>query len=266
MAALRVESSAEYDAFAPYYDGFTAESDYGAWTLHVLELLGEHGLRGHGLLDLACGSGKSFACFLERGFEVTGCDSSRGMLEAAARRAPSATLVQADLRDLPRLGSFDVVTCFDDALNYLLDEDELGAAFAGIAWNLRPGGLSVFDLNSLAAYRTTFASDRVTERAGVVFAWRGLGAADAAPGCAAEAQIDVFAPNALGGYERVGTRHRQRHFERDRVLALLDEANLECQAVHGVLADASLAEPADEARHLKVLYTARRRSEGGDAG
>jgi SAM-dependent methyltransferase len=264
MAALRMESSAEYDAFAPYYDAFTADSDYEAWTVHVLELLGEHGLRGHALLDLACGSGKSFACFLERGFDVTGCDSSRGMLEAAARRAPGATLVRADLRELPRLDSFDVVTCFDDSLNYLLDEDELGAAFAGIARNLRPGGLTVFDLNSLAAYRTTFASDRVTERAGVVFAWRGLGTPNAGPGCATEAQIDVFVPNAVGAYERVVTRHRQRHFERDRVLGLLDEAGLECQAVHGVLPDASLAEPANETRHLKVLYTARR-AEGGDS-
>jgi SAM-dependent methyltransferase len=259
-----MESSAEYDAFAHYYDAFTADSDYETWTVHVLELLGGLGLRGHALLDLACGSGKSFACFLERGFEITGCDSSRGMLEAAARRAPNATLVRADLRELPRLGSFDVVTCFDDSLNYLLDEDQLGAAFAGIVRNLRPGGLTAFDLNSLAAYRTTFASDRVTERAGVVFAWRGLGTADAGPGCAAEAQVDVFAPNPGGAYEHVVTRHRQRHFERDRVLGLLDEAGLECRAVHGVLPDASLAEPADEARHLKVLYTARR-AEGGDS-
>jgi ubiquinone/menaquinone biosynthesis C-methylase UbiE len=264
MAALGMESSTDYDAFAPYYDDFSADSNYETWTVHVLELLREHGLRGHALLDLACGSGKSFACFLERGFEVTGCDSSRGMLEAAARRAPDATLVQADLRELPRLGGFDLVTCFDDSLNYLLDEDELGAAFAGVARNLRPGGLTVFDLNSVAAYRTTFASDRVTERAGVVFAWRGLGTADAGPGCAAEAQIDVFAVNPVGAYERVVTRHRQRHFGRDRVLGLLREAGLECQAIHGVLPDASLAEPADETRHLKVLYTARR-AEGGDA-
>ncbi len=264
MAALQVESSIEYDAFAPYYDAFTEDSDYETWTVHVLALLRDHGLRGRRLLDLACGSGKSFAGFLGRGFEVTGCDSSRGMLELASRRAPSATLVEADLRELPPLGGFDVVTCFDDSLNYLTDEDELGAAFAGIARNLRPGGLAAFDLNSLAAYRSTFASDRVTERAGVVFAWRGFGTADARPGCAVEAQIDVFASVEAGAYERVVTRHRQRHFERDRVLALLAEARLECLAVHGVLPDASLAEPADESRHLKVLYIARR-AEGGDS-
>jgi SAM-dependent methyltransferase len=264
MPALSIESSIEYDAFAPYYDAFTADSDYETWTRHVLALLREHGLRGHALLDLACGSGKSFAPFLERGFEVTGCDSSPRMLEAAALRAPNARLVHADLRELPRLGGFDLVTCFDDSFNYLLDEAELAAGFAGVARNLRRGGLVVFDLNSLSAYRTTFASDSVSEREGVVFAWRGLGTPDAAPGCSAESQIDVFAPGSGGSYERVVSRHRQRHFERGTVLALLDEAGLECVAVHGVLRDASLVEPADETRHLKVLYTARR-AEGGDA-
>lgn len=264
MAARRTESSVEYDAFAPYYDAFTADSDYEAWTLHVLELLRGHGLRGHALLDLACGSGKSFAPFRERGFEVTGCDSSRGMLDAAARAAPTAALVHADLRELPRLGDFDLVTCFDDSLNYMLDERELAAAFAGIARNLRRGGLAVFDLNSLFAYRTTFACDRVSERDGIVFAWRGQGTADAAPNCVAEAQIDLFVPGHGGSFERVVTRHRQRHFERGRVLALLGDAGLECLGVHGVLPDASLAYPADETRHLKVLYTARR-AEGGDS-
>jgi SAM-dependent methyltransferase len=264
MPALSIQSSSEYDAFAPYYDAFSADSDYETWTVHVLELLREHGLRGHALLDLACGSGKSFAPFLERGFEVTGCDSSARMLEAAALRAPTATLLHADLRELPRLGSFDVVTCFDDSLNYLLDEAELTAALAGVTRNLRRGGLVVFDLNTLAAYRTTFASDSVSERDGIVFAWRGLGTPDAAPGGTAEAQIDVFAPGAGASYERVVTRHRQRHFERDRVLALLDGAGLECVAVRGVPLDASLVEPADETRHLKVLYTAKR-AEGGDA-
>jgi ubiquinone/menaquinone biosynthesis C-methylase UbiE len=227
MGAPSMESSAEYDAFAPHYDGFTAGSNYETWTDHVLKLLTEHGLRGNALLDLACGTGKSFVPFLTRGFEITGCDHSLRMLEAAARAAPAASLRHTDLRELPRLGSFDVVTCFDDSLNYLMDERELGAAFAGMERNLGVGGLAVFDLNSLSAYRTTFATDHVTERDGTVFAWRGLGAPHAAPGCTAEAQIDVFAPGPEGGYERVVTRHCQRHFERARVVALLEDVGLE---------------------------------------
>ncbi len=254
----------EYDAFAPYYDAFTAGSDYGAWTRELLGVAARHGVRGGTLLDLACGTGKSFAGFLEHGYRVTGCDSSSAMLAEAACRAPATMLVQADLRALPALGRFDLVTCFDDSLNYMLDEAGLAAAFAGIERNLDSAGLALFDLNSLLAYRTTFASHALSERDGIVFAWQGSSAPDAAPGCAAEATIDVFAPARDGRYGRVTTRHRQRHFPRERVTRLLADAGLECLAVHGVLHDCSLVEPALETEHMKLLYTARR-AKGGDA-
>jgi SAM-dependent methyltransferase len=264
MTASGAPVRTEYDALAPYYDAFTAASDYEAWTNHVLALARQHGLRGHALLDLACGTGKSFLPFLGHGFRVTGCDISTAMLAEAARRAPDAALVHADVRELRTLGRFDLVTCFDDSLNYLLGEDELAAAFAGIEANLSAGGLAMFDLNSLLAYRTTFAGDSVSERDGTIFAWRGSSTRDAEPGSAAEARIDVFAPAGGGLYSRITTRHAQRHFPRERVEALLAAAGLECISVHGVLEDCSLVEPADEAQQPKVLYTARRRK-GGDA-
>jgi SAM-dependent methyltransferase len=251
------ETSVAYDAFAPYYDAFTAGSDYEAWARHTLAHARRHGVRGNRLLDLACGTGMSFVPFLRRGFEVTGCDFSAAMLAEAARRAPAAQLVQADIRRLPDLGRFDLVTCFDDALNYLLDEEELLAAFEGMTASLAHEGVLVFDLNSLLAYRTTFAEHEVSERAGLVFAWRGSGRRDAAPACEAVAQLDVFDPTDAGLYERVRVVHRQRHFPRERVEALLRGAGLECVAVSGVLPDCSLVEPANEAVHPKVVYIAR---------
>jgi SAM-dependent methyltransferase len=253
-----------YDAFAPFYDAFTAASDYDAFADGVLHVAGALGLTGNRLLDLACGTGNSFEPFLRRGFRVTACDASPGMLGEAAAKWPEARLVRCDIRALPVLGSFDLVTCFDDSLNYLSGDDELEAAFAGMARNLSAGGLAAFDLNSLGAYRTTFAADSVSEDDGVLFAWRGLGAADAEPGCVAEAQIDIFHTRGDGAWDRVVTRHRQRHFERERVVELLACAGLECLAVHGVREDASLDDTADEERHLKVLYTARG-AEGGDS-
>jgi SAM-dependent methyltransferase len=252
-----------YDAFAPFYDAFTAASDYQTWAEETLALAARHGLTGDALLDLACGTGKSFEPFMRRGFRVTGCDASAAMLAEAAIKLPDAKLLRCDIRELPVLGSFDLVTCFDDSLNYLSSDDELAAAFAGMARNMRAGGLAMFDLNSLLAYRSTFAVDSVSEHDGMVFAWRGLGDAGAEPGCGAEAQIDVFFARGDGAYERVLTRHRQRHFERARVLELLAGAGLDCVAVHGVLGDVSLDDIADEERHLKVLYMARR-AEGGD--
>ena len=259
------DTSTEYDAFAPHYDAFTSGSDYERWTDGVLEHARAHGLEGQKLLDVACGTGKSFLPFLNRGFDVVGCDSSSAMLAEAASKAPKARLVLADLRELPLLGRFELITCFDDSLNYLPGESDLRAAFTSIAANLAAGGLALFDLNSLQAYRTTFARDSVTDSDdGRVFAWRGESSEDVKPGCAAAARIDIFVPAPDGSYQRVRSRHEQRHFPRDRVAALLREAGLELVVASGVLDDGTLVADADELRHLKVLYTARR-AKGGAA-
>jgi SAM-dependent methyltransferase len=254
----------EYEAFAPYYDAYTAESNYETWTEHVLDLARGLGLPGNTLLDLACGTGKSFVPFLDRGFDVTACDLSGAMLAEAARKAPDAKLIQADIRDLSAVGCFDLVTCFDDALNYLLEEADLVLALETIARNLSPAGVALFDLNTLLAYRTTFARDSVTVRDGTVFAWRGESSTEAAPGCRADALIHIFTPRSGGCYDRIDVRHAQRHFPPERVLALIARANLECLGVHGVEDDARLQTEMDEMRHLKVLYAVGR-SKGGDS-
>ena len=154
MVGNPLTAAPPYESFAPFYDSFTAGSDYELWTSHVLDLAYRHGLTGTRLLDVACGTGKSFLPFLGRGFEATGADASPAMLAEAARKTADAVLVEADMRTLPVLGRFDLVVCFDDSLNHLLDEADLTAALRSMAANLAPAGLLMFDMNTLLAYRT----------------------------------------------------------------------------------------------------------------
>ena len=93
-----------YEAIAPFYDDFTAHHDYELWLGNLLPKLERHGLRGERLLDVACGTGKSFIPMLERGWEVTACDISASMVELArAKVGDAAELSVADMRDLPEL-------------------------------------------------------------------------------------------------------------------------------------------------------------------
>src|SRR5262245_4528433 len=121
-----------YDGLAPDYDILTADYPYERWLAQLETLARAHGLQGTDVLDVACGTGKSFLPLLDRGWNVVGCDISPAMLALAAAKAPGARLVQADMRALGALGEFDLVTCLDDALNYLLEPHELQAALAGI--------------------------------------------------------------------------------------------------------------------------------------
>ena len=71
--------------------------------------------------------------FLRRGFEVTGCDVSPAMLAEAARKAPDAVWSRRTCARCPCSGEFDLVICFDDSLNHLLDEADLAAALRSMA-------------------------------------------------------------------------------------------------------------------------------------
>jgi hypothetical protein len=77
------------------------------------------------------------------------------------------------MRALPALGQFDLVTCLDDALNHLLTEAELLAALSGVRRNLAPGGVAVWDVNTLAAYGGMFAETHVIASGDTFVVWEG---------------------------------------------------------------------------------------------
>ena len=94
-----------------------------------------------------------------RGYEVVGVDVSSGMLDVAARRlGPDVPLHHHDMRRLPRIGEFDVIWSVSDAVNFLLDEPTSSAPSRASARNLAPGGLVVFDVDTLATFRTLYSS------------------------------------------------------------------------------------------------------------
>lgn len=250
-----------YDSFAPFYDHYTHDYQHDAWLGSIEAIALSHGLMGRRLLDVGCGTGKSFLPMLERGYEVTACDISPGMVERARERTAGtgADVLLADARSLPDIGPFDLVTSLDDALNYLLTEEDLAAAFAGVARNLRPGGLFVFDLNTLHCYRSYFSRDAADEVGGVFFCWRGEGETDAIrPGAVVRSVIEVFAEDGDRRWERSSITHVQRHHPPNDVERLLTEAGLELVDRRGQIAGPQLDPVGDEDVHIKLNYFARR--------
>ncbi len=264
MQPLATSAAETYDALAPFYDELTREHDYEGWTRHLEETARQFGVRGRKLLDAACGTGKSFLPFLGRGYTVTGCDISPEMVALASAKAPAADLFVADVRALGRIGSFDLVTCLDDSVNYLTGDGDLDAALASLARNLAPDGVLVFDVNTLSTYRTTFARDMTLDGPEVFLVWRGGCGGDEEPACIAELVIEAFNETGYGVYERVTSRHIQRHHPRPEVESALAGAGLSAAGVFGQLPDGSLDDLADEHLHHKLVYFARRVAKGGD--
>ena len=99
----------------------------------------------------------SFVPFIARGFQRDGLRRSPAMLARrpdGARRAAG----HAEICALPVSGA-STSSPASTIRSTTCRRDELAAAFEGMARNLAPGGMAVFDLNSLLAYRTTFAMD-----------------------------------------------------------------------------------------------------------
>lgn len=248
-----------YEAFAPFYDQFTAHHDYEAWTRILEDMAIDAGLRGRRLLDVACGTGKSFLPFLARGYEVTGVDVSPAMLaRARAKAGEAATLAVHDMRELPRLGQFDLVCCLDDGVNYLLSDAQLRRALAGMRRNLAADGVLVFDVNTLLAYRSFFARASVVHDDDRVLVWEGRTATDAAPGALARAELLALQRTEDGWWTAARHLHHQRHHDGKSVRAALASAGLPWVRTYGMQLDGSVTDGFDELASSKAVYIARR--------
>jgi len=246
-----------YERLAPVYDDFTDGYDHDSWVGRLEQIARNHGAKGPRVLDVACGTGKSFAPLIERGYDVWACDISPAMVERA-RRCPGVNadrVVVSDMRDLPKLGAFELVTCLDDAVNYLLSAEELEAAFASVARLLAPDGVYLFDTNTLATYRAGFAEGVVFERPLAGAVWRGETAEPIEPGalCMAVIELDDAHTGAI-------SRHVQRHHPEPVVRQALMSAGLATRAVLGQSTGGVLHADADEEVHTKLVYVAGHRA------
>ena len=259
---LESDSAAAYAVLAPAYDLLTAEYAYGPWLAAIESLALRHGLTGRRLLDVACGTGKSFMPLLDRGYDVTACDISPEMAAGArAKAAGRADVLVADMRRLPVLGEFDLITCIDDAINHLLGPDEVKDTLAGLRENLAPGGVLVFDVNTLAAYQDI--PDVVVEDEERLLRWRGGLAELDGPRGEAEVVIDVFTHVGDGLWRRSLSRQRHRHHPVEDIRALAEQAGLEVAAVVGQRPGAVLDESLDEREHRKAVFVMRRAGTSG---
>lgn len=105
------------------------------------------------ILDIACGEG-SFALEMAiKGFQVTGIDRSTDMLRIARKKTKKkklkVKLIQQDMCSLKFSEEFNLVTCWFDSLNYLLENKDLENTFLGVSRALKEGGIFIFDMNTI---------------------------------------------------------------------------------------------------------------------
>ncbi len=225
-----------YAALAPYYDEFVAHPGYRHWIGAIEATARGLGVSGVRLLDLGCGTGRSFAPLLERGYLVTGCEPVAAMAVQARRRSPRRVRIARGLAADAPAGRFDLVLALNDVVNCIPDGGELQRTLAAIAARLAPDGVFAFDLTPPAPHARLFARHRDRTTARAHFEWRPGRAGD--DPSAHLARLSVRPP---GGPDAISV-HRQRTVGDVELRAALARAGLRVAAVRGC----------DEAGRLQV--------------
>src|SRR5207302_7221269 len=119
---------------------------------------------------------------------------------------------------------FDACVCLFDSLNYLMTLDDLGRTFAAVRRHLNPGGLFVFDMNTIRALEAGMFNQEGTGRdAGLHYLWRS--AYDAfSRRCTIEMDFTVRSGEAV---RRFHETHVQRGYTRPEVERALEGGGLE---------------------------------------
>jgi ubiquinone/menaquinone biosynthesis C-methylase UbiE len=167
-----------YGQIAPIYDILMSDVDYKSWAEYILKLLERAGAKpGHSLLDLACGTGNMTLLLAGAGYQAAGLDLSPEMLKAAREKtldnSPALEFFQGDIRSFRVKSNYNVITCFFDSINYLLNLEQVEKCFSSVFTALEPGGIFCFDVNTVYALSRFWGNNTgVKDDRNVISVWR----------------------------------------------------------------------------------------------
>lgn len=182
-----------YSGFAKVYDTFMDNVPYEAWGRRIVKCLTRYGItpvkeeeqiglneleknlyeEQHTVLDLGCGTGVLTRTLAEEGYSMIGIDASADMLEIAREAemeymAETGSMdgilyLEQDMRQLELFGTVGAVVSVCDCLNYLLEDKDVVETFFRVNNYLYPGGVFLFDFNTVHKYRDVIGDAVIAE-------------------------------------------------------------------------------------------------------
>lgn len=216
-----------YGVFSEFYDALTANVSYDTVSQVLSSLLTRYG-KGRGLLlDLACGTGSVSVRLAKKGYEVIGVDLSPEMLSEAQNKAYSAgqniLFLCQDMTALDLYGTVDAAVCTLDGLCHLPNEESVQAALRKVSLFMNPGGVFLFDVNSVYKHRAVLGNNTfVYDTDDVYCVWQNTLLSD---GVTVQMDLDFFEPvSDEGDYVRQSERFTERAYPRETLEAMLRKA------------------------------------------
>ena len=240
-----------YSAFAQVYDELMDNVPYEDWEAHVSAILKGHGICDGLVLDLGCGTGTLTRLLAARGYDMIGVDNSEDMLaEAMAYPSEGILYLLQDMRAFELYGTVRAVVSLCDSINYMTEEEDLLTVFKLVNNYLDPGGLFIFDMNTLYKYRELLGDRTIAEsREECAFIWDNCFDEDQMLN---EYALTLFLKEEEDVYRRYCEYHYQRAYTQAQVERLLEAAGLELISVMEAYTDHG-----PEAESERLLFVAR---------
>lgn len=234
-----------YRDFAGVYDIFMDDTPYEEWFHFIKGLIEQYGIskpeqakdilesERNLVVDLGCGTGTLTELFAADGYDMVGIDCSGEMLERAMekreRSGQEILYLQQDMRELSLYSTVGTVFSVCDSLNYILEEEELLQIFKLVNNYLFPGGIFIFDFNTVYKYAEIIGDATIAEnRENCSFIWENYYHAEEEIN---EYDVTVFVEEKEQLYRKFTETHYQRGYTVEQMVRLVQEAGMKVELV-----------------------------------
>ena len=225
-----------YEGLAASYDALTTDVGYEKRADFLEKLFRRSRIPVHTVLDLACGTGTMTWLLTGRGYELIGVDGSEEMLAAAMEKSgqvegiPPIFLHQS-MPQLDLYGTVDAAICCLDSLNYLTRPADVQRTFRRLHLFIAPGGLLVFDINTVAKLAALDGQVFLDETEDTYCVWR---AEYSKRSRICSYFMDLFRLDEESGqWERGEELHRERAYTVEELTGFLRQAGFLGIKVYG---------------------------------
>ena len=264
-----------YSDFAGVSDELMDNVPYESWCENIAALIDRYGISrpvgegrpgGEGIsetenllaserdlvLDLGCGTGTLTQMLHKKGYDMIGVDNSPEMLgvamEKSAESGGGILYLLQDMRELELYSTVGTVLSVCDSLNYLLEEKDLLQVFRLVNNYLYPGGLFLFDFNTVYKYSQVIGDAVIAEnREDCSFIWENYYHEQEEIN---EYDLTVFVQEEGEHFRRFVENHLQRGYTPQTMCGLVEQAGM--QVIRLLDAD-TLGEVTDQSQRVYVL-------------
>lgn len=148
-----------HKSFAKIYDEFMDQVDYTEW----YQFLKKYTKKGYKILDLGSGTGILSDMFYKDGYDVTGVDISKDMIEVSQGKNSNIRYIQFDITNVDLVSKldnkYDFIMCNFDTINYISNKNKLEILFNNCNNLLNEKGIMIFDIVSEDIFEEIFIND-----------------------------------------------------------------------------------------------------------